>query len=570
MARIKTRPNPIIEYYQAIEDGSIPAGKWIRLLYDYIVDGLLSRKIFHYEAKKANAAIEFIENYCHHHEGKLAPQKIKLELWQKAMICCMFGIINNEDGLRQFREVLTIIARKNGKTLLAAAIADYMLYLDDYGARVYFVAPKLDQARLCYNALYQMIEKEPELSSMTKKRRTDIYVKDNNATAQPIAFSARKSDGLNPSFTVCDEISSWHGDAGLKQYEVLKSALGAREQPIIFSITTSGYENDGIYDELVKRSTRFLLGESKETRLLPFLYMIDDPSKWNDLNELAKANPNMGVSVKARYLADEAVVAESSLSKKREFMTKYCCVKQNSSLAWLSSETVAKAYTGKPLRFEDYERHYAVGGIDLSQTTDLTAAVLIVEDNGMLHVFSHFWLPSARIEEAQERDGVPYDIFIQRGFLSPSGDNFVDYHDCYKWFTDIISKYKIYVLQTGYDRYSAQYLVQDMQAYGFHMDDVYQGDNLWPVIQEMEGLMKDGRIDIGDNDLLKSHLLNTAVKMSQERGRGKIVKIAPTDHIDGTAALLDALTVRQKWYPEIGKQLENHKFDKTNKEKETA
>ena len=166
-------------------------------------------------------------------------------------------------------------------------------------------------------------------------------------------------------------------------------------------------------------------------------------------------------------------------------------------------------------------------------------------------------MPTEKLDEATARDGVPYEIYIRRGLLSLSGDNFVDYHDCYKWFADLVEKYRIYPLKIGFDRYSANYLVQDLKSAGFHLDDVYQGDNLHPVILETEGLMKDNRINIGDNDLLKLHLLNSAVKMNVERGRGRLVKINQTARIDGTAALLDAMTVRQKYYNEIGHQLEN-------------
>ena len=148
-------------------------------------------------------------------------------------------------------------------------------------------------------------------------------------------------------------------------------------------------------------------------------------------------------------------------------------------------------------------------------------------------------------------------MMIQRGLMSASGDNFVDYHDCYQWFVDLVEKYEILPLQVGYDRYSAQYLIQDMEKYGFHCDDVFQGENLYSVIQFTQGMLEDRKIHIGDNDLLKVHLLNSAVKMSTERGRGKLVKLSPSLHIDGCAALLDAMTVRQKWYAEIGEQLTN-------------
>ena len=547
--------NAIFEYYQKIKDGSIITGKWIQLWYEYVVDGL-EKKLFFFDQKAANHVIQFVEQYCRHHEGELAPNLLKLELWQKAFLSVVFGI-KDAEGNRQFREVVLLIGRKNGKTLLAAAIAAYCAYKDgEYGGRIYFTAPKLQQATLCYDAFYQMIRKEPLLDKRAKKRRTDVYIESSNTSAAPLAFSVRKSDGLNISCCIADELASWQGDPGLKFYEVLKSSFGARKQPLLLSITTAGYIDGGIYDELIRRSTRVLYGDAKETRLAPFLYMIDDVERWNDINELAKANPNLGVSITVDYLLEEIRIAEGSLSKTSEVLTKYANIKQNSSLAWLPAQTV-EAASGDELNLEDFRNSYAVAGIDLSQSRDLTAATVIIERNGELFVFAKFFLPSERIDEASARDGLPYNIYIQRGLLKPSGDNYIDYHDCFEWFRMLVEEYQIFPLVTGYDRYSAQYLVQDMKAYGFVLDDVYQGENLYPVILETEGLLEDKKIHIGNNDLLKIHLLNSAIKMSNERGRGKLVKVNPTQHIDGCAALLDAMTVRQKWYMEYGERLKN-------------
>lgn len=547
--------NYILEYYQGIKNGSIIVGKWVLMIYEYIVTGIQQKRFF-FNKKKADAAVKFIESFCHHHEGALAPQLLKLELWQKAMVSVIFGVCD-ETGARQFREVFFVVARKNGKTLLAAAIAEYMTFCDgEYGGRIYFAAPKLKQASLCYEAYHQMILQEPELNAMAQKRRTDIYFKHNNTSAEPLPYSAEKSDGLSISCGIMDEIASWKGDQGLKFYEVLKSSVGARRQPLLIAMSTAGYINDGPYDELFKRSTRFLLGDSKETRLLPFLYTIDDIDRWNDINELQKSNPNLNVSVTVNYLLDEIAIAEGSLSKRTEFITKYCNIKQNSSLAWLPAEVIEKA-SGDHFDYEDLAHSYCVGGLDLSQSIDLTCACVVVEKEEEFYVLSQFFLPANKIDDATARDALPYDLYIKRGLLQISGENFVDYKDVYKWYTDLVEKYEILPLKVGYDRYSAQYLVQDMQQYGFHMDSVYQGDNLWSTIQRVEGWLRDGVIHIGDNDLLKVHMLNTAVKMNAERGRGKIVKIKPQDHIDGVAALLDAFAVRAKFYPEIGERLRN-------------
>ena len=562
-----TGMNWIYEYYQKICNGSVTVGEWIQRLYKRIIDGLEAKDFF-FDQKKANAAIEWIETYCHHTEGPLAPGRIQLEPWQKATLSLIFGILD-KDGRRQFREVALIVARKNGKSLFASAIANYIFFQDGgFGTRVYCLAPKLDQAEIIYNDIWTMItleedlrfdKEDPEAENRAKHRMTDLFIPSTNSTVKKIAFSAKKSDGFNPSLTICDEIASWSGDQGLKQYEVMKSGMGARPEALLLSCSTSGYINDSIYDEIIKRGTAYLLGTSNERRLLPLFYMIDDPEKWNDINELRKANPNLGVSVSVDYLLEEIAVAEQSLSKKAEFLTKYCNVKQNSSQAWLNTTDVAKCFNGQPLRFEDFTRCYAVAGLDLSQTTDLTAAVCIVQRDGKNYVFAHFWMPAEKIDEATARDGVPYRAFVARGLLSPSGENFVNYEDVARWFMDLIEKYKIYALKVGYDRYSATYLVQELAGYGFQMDDVYQGENLTPVINEVDGMIRDGAFECGDNDLLKIHMLNSALKLNAETNRKKLIKISQTQRIDGMAAFLDAMTVRQKWWNEIGGQLANAK-----------
>lgn len=547
--------NYILTYYQQIRDGSVVVGKWVDSIYSYLVEGMESGA-FRFDQKKADRAIRWIEKHVHHVEGSLAPKHLKLEIWQKALISAIFGIVD-KDGLRQFREIVIVMARKQGKSALGSAIAEYALLGDgEYGAKGFCVAPKLDQADIIYNVFWQSISLDPELVAISKHRKSDIYIEETNSSMKKIAFNAKKSDGFNPSICICDEFASWVGDQGLKQYEVMKSAMGAREQPIMLAISTAGYVNDGIYDELMKRSTRFLLGDSKEKRLLPILYMIDDVAKWNDINELRKSNPNLGVSVKVDYLLEEIAIAEGSLSKRAEFLCKYGCVKQNSSIAWLRDEDVTKCI-GAPLDLNDFRGCYCVGGIDLSRTTDLTAAVIVIEKNEILFVFAKFWLPSEKIDEATAKDGLPYRAYIQRGILEESGENFIDYHDCFNWFRSLIEDYEIYPLKIGYDRYNSQYLTQDMQGYGFHMDDVYQGENLSPVLDELEGQIKDGIVRIGDNDLLRIHLLDSATKMNAETMRKRLIKVSANVHIDGTAALTDAMTMRQKWYSEIGAQLRN-------------
>lgn len=546
--------NYIVEYHDKIERGQIIAGKWIKKIYKILVDGIKSGD-WDFDAKKANKAIQFIENFCHHSKGR--NDLFKLELWQKAIISAIFGILDKKTHRRQFREIFLLVGRKNGKSLFAAAIMAYVAYIDgEYGSELYCLAPKLDQADIVYDSFYKITQAEEELAEVTKKRRSDIYIAELNTTIKKIAFNAKKADGFNPTMTTNDEMEAWPGDQGLKQYEVMVSGTGARTEPITLSTSTAGYVNDGIFDELMKRSTAFLKGSSKERRLLPFLYMIDDLEKWNTKEELAKANPNLGVSVQWEFFEEQIAIALQSLSKKAEFMTKYCNIKQNSSIAWLDYETVAKA-AGQPYTLDDFRGCYCVAGIDLSRTTDLTAVSLVIEKGGKNHIITQFFMPQERYNVAIDEEGVPYNIFKEQGYLTISGEHQVNYKDVFAWFVRLIKEYKIRPLKVGYDRYCAGYLVEEMKETGFHMDDVYQGTNLTPVLNTFEGDLKDGMYLIGENNLLKSHLLNVAVQIQTDDSRMKPVKIEKRAHIDGAVSIFDALAVKMKYHKEIGRQLQN-------------
>ena len=546
--------NYIVEYYDKIERGKIIAGKWIKKIYKILVDGIKSGD-WDFDAKKANKAIQFIENFCHHSKGR--NDLFKLELWQKAIISAIFGILDKKTHRRQFREIFLLVGRKNGKSLFAAAIMAYVAYIDgEYGSELYCLATKLDQADIVYDSFYKITQAEEELAEVTKKRRSDIYIAELNTTIKKIAFNAKKADGFNPTMTTNDEMEAWPGDQGLKQYEVMVSGTGARTEPITLSTSTAGYVNDGIFDELMKRSTAFLKGSSKERRLLPFLYMIDDLEKWNTKEELAKANPNLGVSVQWEFFEEQIAIALQSLSKKAEFMTKYCNIKQNSSIAWLDYETVAKA-AGQPYTLDDFRGCYCVAGIDLSRTTDLTAVSLVIEKGGKNHIITQFFMPQERYNVAINEEGVPYNIFKEQGYLTISGEHQVNYKDVFAWFVRLIKEYKIRPLKVGYDRYCAGYLVEEMKEAGFHMDDVYQGTNLTPVLNTFEGDLKDGMYLIGENNLLKSHMLNVAVQIQTDDSRMKPVKIEKRAHIDGAVSIFDALAVKMKYHKEIGRQLQN-------------
>ena len=557
----------ILQYWNEIITGGINAGKWIRLLFEVILQGLTDHRWL-WNQKLADNALNFIERYCHHYKGKLAPQRIKLSLWERAVISLIFGIVDAQ-ARRQFAEVLLVIGRKMGKTLLVAAIATYMAYAaGEYGSEIFFLAPKGDLADLCYSALEYNVHAEPELEAITKSTKyRGLVIGETNTTIKKLAFSSKKSDGYSPQFYAADEGASWPGVAGIRQWEVMVSGTGAREEPLGMLFSSGGYENDGIFDEMMKRGTGFLMGHSGEEHLLPIIFMIDDPEKWDDLEELEKSLPGMGESVSRDFIRREITTAHESIPKEIEFKTKYCNLKQNLSTAWLRAEDINKMFGWrKPM--EELKNKYVVGGFDLSQVVDITAAGFICEIDGTLWTKAHFWIPKNRLEEATKRDGVPYEIYIRKGFLSLSGEEFVDNNDVLKWFMDLVKTYKIYPLMVGYDRWSAMELVQAMTAKHFKCDSVTQGFNLSNVADTFEGLLREGKIrDMDDNDLLKIHLADSAMKMENaaERAhpRKMLVKISNKAHVDGTAMLLDAMAMRVFNWDKLGSRLENRRRKRT-------
>ena len=562
--------NAILSYWAAIQSGDEIVCQWIRMLYEVILQGISDKRWF-YDHQRAAGALGFIERFCHHYKGKLAPGRIRLSLWERSSISLMFGIVDTS-GRRQFTEVFWLVGRKMGKSLMAGSIGNYMAYAaGEYGSEIYYLAPKLDQADLCYSAFEFNVHAEPELDEMTRSTKfRGLVIKERNTIVKKLAFTAKKSDGYNPMFWCADEVAAWPGLAGLRQWEVMVSGTGAREEPLGLAISSGGYEDGGIFDELMARGTSFLKGNSREEHLLPILYMIDDPAKWDRLDELKKALPGMGESVGEDFIRKEILIAEGSISKRTEFMTKYANLKQNSTTAWFDAQLVNRVFlrdagngTGESWGYslEDFRDTYALCGVDLSQTTDLTSACVLIEREGILWVFSHFWLPKERIKVATERDGIPYEIMAERGFISFSEGHMVDYRDTVAWCKRLIEEYKIYPLMVGFDRWSAQPLVQDLQAYGFHTDSVSQGFNLSGIIDTMEALMRNGQLRSADgNELLKIHFMDSALQ--NESGlaahtRHKLAKVSNKAHVDGVAAILDALCMRQVYWGELGERLQN-------------
>ncbi|WP_304958097.1 terminase large subunit [Faecalibaculum rodentium] len=543
------------EFKQDIADGKYVLGQWMQLNIQYVEKCLSEGKCL-YDPLKAEKKIRFIETQCRYVEGRSGP--FLLESWQKYIVACIFGLVD-EDGFRHFTEIVLIIGRKQGKSTFAAALEMTIAYTEpELGMQLYNLAPKLQQANIIYDQTLLMIAKNKTASKLGKKRRSDFYIAKTNTKISPLAFNSKKSDGFNPYFACFDEFAAWEGVKAVDMWNVMLSAQGGRHDPINLACSTANFIDGGLYDELFPRCTSVLLGTSEEENLLPFLFMIDDIQKWDDVQELKKALPNLGVSFFEKNLQKEIRKAHASPSYKNEFICKYCNIKMNTVAAWIPQEAM-RLSQGDVIKPEDFQRMACVGGVDLSQTTDLTSACVVINFEGVNYVYSHFWIPAGRLKDLTERDNVDYSAMVSHGFLSLSGDKFVDYKDVTKWFVDLRKEYKLNILVIGYDRYSSTYFVDEMKQQGFLMDDVNQGTNLSPILTEFEGLIMQGLIQTGTNGLLQSHIRNTAIKREADGKRMRMLKISETKHIDGMAALIDALTVKSKYNDQYKWILEGNK-----------
>ena len=560
--------NAILEYWRAINAGEVNVGKWIKLLYEVILEGLTEKRWF-FSAQKANNAVAFIERFCHHFKGKLAPGRIKLELWQRASISLIFGVVDAQ-GRRQFREVAWYIGRKMGKSLVAAGCMEYIAFAaGEFGSEIYFLATKVDQADLSFSAFEFNYKHEPVLGKRIRSTKRGLVIDESNTLIKRLPFSDKTLDGLNPMAFLGDEASSWPAKKGLRVWEVMMSGTGAREEPLGMAISSGGYIPEGIYDELFARGTAFLNGNSREQHILPIFYMIDDMEKWNDLEELRKSLPGLGVSVSEEFIRSEIDIAEGSLSKKSEFITKYANLRQNPTVSWLTAAEVNGCFGDNQYTLEDFRHCYALTGIDLSITTDLTATVALIERGGIVYFFAQFYMPKNVVDKAEDRDQIPYRKYIEQGYLIESGENQVDYHDCEAWYERLEREYEIIPLKNGYDKYTAGYLVQNLEASGLEMEMVVQGPNLTGVIVDVEGMIRDKKLQSGNqNGLMKIHMIDSALKHDTISRRRQLVKIKEdaTVHIDGMAALLDAMCMRRNYYNDLENLLRNDRREtKTEK-----
>ena len=537
--------NYVRQYVRAIRTGTVTVPEPVRQVYERL-DAEAADKAYPYRfsAKLGDHAIRFIETFCRHYEGEHAGQLVKLDLWEKAFIQNLFGWVDKKTRLRRFREFFLLVARKNGKSFLSACIMVYMLVADgEAGAQCVSIATKYDQAAIVYKTARKIIEQDADLSALVVPIIGGMEFKLTNSTMKALASKSKTLDGLNLHYCSCDEL---HAQEDRNLYDVTKQGMKARKQPIFGTITTAGFAREGIYDDLYEYARSVAMGTVADAHLLPVLYTLDDRAEWTNPDAWAKANPGLGTIKSRQQLADDVERAKHDPSCLPSLLVKDFNVQENSAASWLpwavlKNETVAEA---------DYLDHtYAIGGCDLSATTDLTCATLLIRrpEDPQFYVLQQYFLPKARVEqvEHQGRKEAPYRLWAQQGWLTLCDGATVDYNDVTEWFVGMVQERDIRPLWVCYDAALSGYWVPQMTDMGFEMERIRQGPVTWTYpMKRMKGLFEDHRIVYQNNPILRWCLSNTAAKSSNQRGIDSIQpeKITANRRIDGTVSLLNAMT----------------------------
>jgi len=536
--------NWILKYWDEIQKGNIIVGQKVYKVYKKLVDEINNPKgDWVFDEEKANHPIEFIETFCKQSKGEWIGKPIQLQLFQKAYISALFGFVHKETGLRRFKETMFLVARKNGKSTLLSGIALYMLMADgEGGAEVYSVATKRDQARIVFTEAVNMVKQSPDLRRHLKKRKTDLYFPLTFSKFEPLSSDSNTLDGLNSHCVIIDEL---HAIKDRNLYDVMKQSMSARQQPLLVMITTAGTVRECIFDDIYDYACKVIDGVIEDERFLPVLYELDSRDEWTNWKMWQKANPGLGTIKKFEYLVEEVERAKKNPKDLPSVLCKDFNIRETNSDAWLPFEVINNEET---FDIEEFKDCYAIGGVDLSSTTDLTCATLLFmkPNSEKKYVLQQYFLPEELIEQRAVEDKIPYDKWRDRGLIIACPGHKVDYHYVTQWFIKMFQNYKIRPLWIGYDPWNSQYWVKEMEEAGFQMIEIRQGyKTLSPAMKELEADLRAKLVNYNNNPILKWCLTNTQVKRDENDNIRPVKGKNLRQRIDGTVSLIIAYAVLQ-------------------------
>jgi len=541
--------NYIEQYFNTIQNKEIIVSKRVFRQYERLVHDIHNPSQYIFDEAKANKPIAFIERFCKHSKGQWAGKPVTLELFQKAYISALFGFVDKDTGLRRFKESMFYVARKNGKSTMLASIALYMMIADgEGGAEVYSIASKRDQAKILFDEAHNMIKQSEYLSKHIRKRKSDLYFPLTMSKFMPLARNSNTLDGVNSSLTVIDEL---HSISDRNMYEVMKQSQSARQQPLLIMITTAGTTRGNIFDDMYEYACNVTDGNYQDDSFLPILYELDEKKKWTDPNMWQQANPALGSIKQLDDLERKVEKAKVSPNDLTGILTKDFNIRDTVHSAWLTFDDINNEET---FDLKDFKNAYAIGGADLSVTTDLSCATLLMVDKDTEKRYIHqmYWLPRDSFEERVRIDKIPYDKWLDQGLLRLCNGNTINYGDITAWFKEMLNEYSIIPLWIYYDSYSAKYWVEEMEQYGFKMERCIQGAKTLSLpMQQMGQDLKAKKINYNNSPILKWCLTNTGIETDRNGNIVPVKNQAAKMRIDGMSSMLDAYVGLYDHYEEF-------------------
>lgn len=530
--------NYIEQYYQAIENGSVVTSKRVKKQYQKLVQDMEHHDKYIFDEDKAMRPIQFIEKFCRHSKGELAGKPLELDLFQKAYISALFGFVDKDTGLRRYTESFFFVGRKNGKTTMLSAIALYMMIADgESGSEVYSVASKRDQANILFDQAHEMIVQSPDLNKNIRKRKSDLYFAHNFSKMQSLGKNSNSLDGLNAHLVVIDEL---HSIQDRNLYEVMKQSQSARTQPLLIMITTAGTHRGTIFDDMYEYACNVVDGQFTDDNFLPIMYELDHKAEYKLPDCWQKANPALGVSKKREDIERKVARADNDMNYLTGILTKDFNIREVANNAWLTFDAINNEDT---FNIKDFEGSYAIGGADLSVTTDLSCATLLFVDpeTETRYVHQMYWLPEDNLYKRVHEDKIPYDKWYEQGWLRLCRGNTIDYSDITDWFLEMMNENEVTPLWIYYDNYSARYFVSEMESFGFKMIRTHQGAKTLSLpMQNLGADLQKHKVNYNNNPILKWCFTNVGVETDRNGNIVPIKNQSPKRRIDGVASLLDA------------------------------
>ena len=530
--------NYVQEYFNEMQAGRIIVSNRVYRQYEKLVNEISNHDKYIFDEEKALRPIEFIERFCKHSKGQWAGKPIELELFQKAYISALFGFVDKETGYRRYTESMFYVGRKNGKSTMLAGIALYMLIADkEGGSEVYSIASKRDQANILFDEAHNMVKQSPYLSKHVRKRKSDLYFAHTFSKFMALGKNSNSLDGLNAHLAVIDEL---HSIQDRNLYEVLKQSQSARQEPLLIMITTAGAIRGTIFDEMYEYACNVVDGTFTDENFLPVMYELDEKKEWLDPSKWQKANPALGSVKKLEDIERKVERAKNNPNELTGLLTKDFNIRETVHSAWLTFDDINNEET---FNIQDFKGYYAIGGVDLSITTDLTCATILMvdKDTQKRFVYQMYWLPKDSFEYRVTVEKIPYDKWLEQGLLRLCNGNTINYSDVTAWFLEIVNDYGITPLWIYYDSYSARYFVDEMEQHGFEMIRCIQGAKTLSLpMQNLGADLKAKKINYNNHPILKWCLTNTGIEQDRNGNIVPVKNQSPKMRIDGTASLLDS------------------------------